>query len=475
VPFCRHWPLEIRNLSKYLVSKRNPSTVAIHVVGGEVALKAWLKSQPKLVSNWVAASHFKAGVGEFCLVPGRDGSLQKVIVGIAKRWDPWQLARLPAVLPKGRYELETDLSAEQAGLAALGWALGTYRFDRYKKKPHTFSELVWPKGADAARVAVLAQAMALGRDLINTPAEDMGPLELAAAARAVAEEFGAKVREVVGDVLLKENYPLLHAVGRASTRAPRLVDFCWGDSGHPKVTLVGKGVCFDTGGLDLKPADAMKLMKKDMGGAATVLTIARTVMALGLPVRLRVLIAAVENSVSGNAIRPLDVVKSRKGLTVEIGNTDAEGRLILADALADADDEKPDLLIDIATLTGAARVALGTGLPALFSTSDEAAAELLAAGEHEDDPLWRMPLFKPYRRMLDSKVADLNNIPNGPYAGAIVAALFLQEFVTKSPTWLHIDSMAFNLESHPGRPMGGEVFAARAVIRMLEQRYPHAP
>jgi leucyl aminopeptidase len=406
------------------------------------------------------------------LVPARDGSLQRVLVGIAKKWDPWQLSKLPAVLPRGRYSVENELEPAVANLAALSWALGTYRFERYKKKTHTFAELVLPAGADSHKVAALSQAISLGRDLINTPAEDMGPAELALAARQIAEEFGGKVREVIGDALLKENYPLVHAVGRASTRAPRLVDFSWGDARHPKVTLVGKGVCFDTGGLDLKPADAMKLMKKDMGGAATVLTIARCVMALGLPIRLRVMIAAVENSVSGNAFRPLDVLTSRKGLTVEIGNTDAEGRLVLADALAEADDEKPDLLIDIATLTGAARVALGTGLPALFSTSDEAAAELLAAGESEDDPLWRMPLFKPYRRMLDSKVADLNNVPNGPYAGAIVAALFLQEFVSKSPNWLHIDSMAFNLESHPGRPMGGEVLAARAVIQMLERRYP---
>lgn len=461
-------------MSKYLVTKRNPSTTPIHVIGGEAALKVWLKSQSKTVANWVTASNFKASAGEHCLVPGRDGTLSKVLAGIAKRWDPWQLSKLPAVLPKGRYNIETQLSKEQADLAALGWALGTYRFDRYKKKPHTFAELVWPAGANTERVSVLVQAIALGRDLINTPAEDLGPAELAAAAREVAQEFGAKVREVVGDALLKENYPLIHAVGRASTRAPRLIDFQWGDPKHPKVTLVGKGVCFDTGGLDLKPADAMKLMKKDMGGAATVLSIARAVMALGLPVRLRVMIAAVENSVSGNAFRPLDVIKSRKGLTIEIGNTDAEGRLVLADALYEADEEKPDLLIDVATLTGAARVALGTALPALFATSDEIAAQLLALGEREDDPLWRMPLYKPYRRMLDSKVADLNNIANGPYAGAIVAGLFLQEFVSKSPAWLHIDSMAFNLESHPGRPMGGEVLAARAVVRLLEERYPRS-
>jgi leucyl aminopeptidase len=459
-------------LSKYLVTRKSPNAVPIHLVAGEAGLKAWQKSQPKAVANWIQASQFKASAGEHCLIPSPKGTVSRVLVGISKHPDPWFLSKLPAALPKGRYHVETKLEPELADRAALSWLLGTYRFERYKKKEHSFSELVCPSNANAKRVEVLAASIALGRDLINIPAEDLGPAELAASAREVAAEFGASFKEIVGDALLKEGFPCVHAVGRASTRAPRLVEFTWGHESDPKVTLVGKGVCFDSGGLDIKPADAMKLMKKDMGGAATVLTIARAVMAFGLRVRLKVIIAAVENSISGNAFRPLDVLRTRKGLTVEIGNTDAEGRLILADALSLADTDKPDLLVDIATLTGAARVALGTSLPALFSSSDEVADQLLATGSAVDDPMWRMPLFKPYRKLLDSKVADLNNISNGPYAGAITAALFLQEFVSKGVPWLHIDTMAYNLDSAPGRPMGGEVFAARALIALLEQRYP---
>jgi leucyl aminopeptidase len=382
---------------------------------------------------------------------------------------------LPASLPRGRYELETPLDKEQANRVALGWGLGTYDFDRYRKKARTFSELVWPAAADVRSVSAQLQAIALGRDLINTPAEDLGPEQLAEAARKTAEQFGAEFRQIVGDELLTQNYPAIHAVGRASSRPPRLVDFRWGSPEHPKVTLVGKGVCFDSGGLDIKPADAMKLMKKDMGGAATVLSIAHCVMALGLPIRLRVLIAAVENSISGNAFRPLDVLSTRKGITVEVGNTDAEGRLILADALAEADSEQPELLIDVATLTGAARVALGTSLPALFSNSDALALQLMALGDACEDPVWRLPLFAPYRRSLDSKVAQLSNISPGAYGGAITAALFLQEFVSKNVPWMHIDTMAYNLESAPGRPLGGEVFGARAVLALLQRRYAVQP
>jgi leucyl aminopeptidase len=445
-----------------------------------IPVELWLKKDfrkalpglPQVTRNWVQANGFSALSGEVCLIPGRDGKLARVFAGVSRQGDAFQYSRLAEKLPVGKYEIATPLSPVQADAAALGWMLSAYAFTRYKRKPtRKRVVLVWPSGSNGAFVSAVARGVALGRDLINTPAEDMGPEELSQATRELAAQHGGRFKEIVGERLLKENYPSIHAVGRASSRAPRLVDFVWGKASDPKVTLVGKGVCFDTGGLDLKPADNMKLMKKDMGGAATVLAVASAVMELGLPIRLRVLIPAVENSVSGNAIRPLDVLKTRKGLSVEVGNTDAEGRLILSDALTEADAERPELLIDIATLTGAARVALGTELPALFSTSDAAARELLSAGRRVDDPLWRMPLHRAYRRQLDSRVADINNIPNGPYGGAITAALFLREFVSERAVWMHIDSMAFNLESRPGRPYGGEVFAARALIEMLRTRY----
>ena len=362
---------------------------------------------------------------------------------------------------------------------ALGWALGTYSFDLYrKKKKEGEARLVWPKGADRALVERLAGAVCLARDLINTPASDLGPAELADAAMQVAESIGAQHRVIAGDALLAENYPTIHAVGRASTRAPRLVDISWGDDGAPKVTLVGKGVCFDTGGLDLKTASGMKMMKKDMGGAAIMLGLAQAIMSARLPVRLRVLLPLVENAVSGNAMRPMDIVRTRKGLTVEIGNTDAEGRLILCDALAEASTEKPALLIDIATLDRRRAGGARPGTAGAVLQRRRLASRLLAAGAAEDDPLWRMPLWRAYRRLLDSKVADLNNVSDGPHAGAITAALYLQEFVEPGIPWAHIDVMAWNARSRPGRPEGGEAQTLRALYAHIagrfgkERRYP---
>jgi leucyl aminopeptidase len=353
----------------------------------------------------------------------------------------------------------------------LGWALATYRFGRYRKHEGSFPTLVWPGGCDRAGVERAASATFLVRDLINTPAADMGPEELAAAARTLADGHGARFAVIVGDELQVRNYPAVHAVGRASSRAPRLIDLQWGDESNPRVTLVGKGVCFDSGGLDLKPAAGMKLMKKDMGGAAIMLGLARMVMSANLPVRLRVLIPAVENSVSGNALRPLDVIETRKGLTVEIGNTDAEGRVILADALAEAASEQPALLVDCATLTGAARVALGTELPALFTNDDTLAQALLAHGAATGDPLWRLPLWKPYKRHLDGKVADLTNAADIAFAGAITAALFLAEFAKPAKPWAHIDIMAWNTDSRPGRPEGGEAMGMRALYGLIRERF----
>jgi len=432
---------------------------------------AWLESKPASTQRWLKATEFQNQGGRHALIPKADGDLGSVVAVVDNRPDLWDFARLPRALPARTYQITTEYAAHEANEVALGWALGTYNFTRYKSSDQAFATLVWPRNADRAYVARLAEGIALCRDLITTPASDMGPAELAQAAKSLATQHGAKFSVIVGDQLLKRNYPAVHAVGRASDRAPRLIDFTWGNARHPKLTLVGKGVCFDTGGLDLKPSANMLLMKKDMGGAATVLGLAHALMSQKLPVRLRVLIPAVENSVSANAFRPLDVLSTRKGLTVEVGNTDAEGRLILADALAEADSEKPDLVIDIATLTGAARVALGTRLPALFCTSDDLANQVLAAGDRTSDPFWRMPLYQPYKKMLTSTVADLTNLPSGPYGGAIAAALFLQHFLARGTNWIHIDTMAYNQSAAPGRPVGGEALGLRALAEALSERY----
>jgi leucyl aminopeptidase len=328
-----------------------------------------------------------------------------------------------------------------------------------------------PEGVEVAEISRMAEATALARDLINTPANDMGPEELAAAAQQLADRYGGNFHCIVGDDLTRQNFPLIHAVGMASPRAPRLIDFTWGDPAHPKVTLVGKGVCFDTGGLDLKPSAGMLIMKKDMGGAANVLALASMVMDAKLKLRLRVLIPAVENAVAGNAFRPLDIFTSRKGITVEIGNTDAEGRLVLADALALADEEKPDLLIDMGTLTGAARVALGPDLPPFYTNDETLALDVAGHAKAENDPLWRLPLWPPYDSWLDSKVANLNNVPSGTFAGSITCALFLQRFVEAAKSWLHVDIYGWTPSAKPARPEGGECQAARAIYKLLSQRY----
>lgn len=441
----------------------------------------WLAEAREEERNWLAATGFAAGAGAHILIPGAEGRLGRVVVGLggkhkSKRGkDPgaavWALAALPDALPDGTYCLEAIPAGLDPTRLALGWALATYSFARYHAKKPKNAVLAWPAGADRARVRALARAVFLARDLANTPAGDMGPEELAERAIAVAKETGAECRTIVGDDLIAENYPTIHTVGRASTRAPRLVDIRWGDPAAPKVTLVGKGVCFDTGGLDLKTASGMRLMKKDMSGAAIMLGLGQAIMETKLPVRLRVLLPMVENAVSGNAMRPLDIVRTRKGLTVEIGNTDAEGRLILCDALAEASTEKPALLVDAATLTGAARVAVGPELGALFCNDDGLAAALIEAGAAEDDPLWRMPLWRPYRKMIDSKVADLNNVAESPHAGAIVAALYLQEFVEPDIPWAHLDVMAWNQQSRPGRPEGAEAQGLRALYAHIARRF----
>ena len=443
------------------------------VAVSKAGLAAWREAAPARERDWAAATGFTGEAGSLAFLPDGKGGLGRVLVGVAEDEAAlWAFAGLPDKLPDGRYRIERLPEGSDPTRAALGWALGTYAFDLYREpKKKAGPALAWPEGADRFLVERLAGAVCLARDLINTPASDLGPAELAEAAVQVARQAGARHRVVVGDALLAENYPTIHAVGRASTRPPRLVDIAWGEADAPKLTLVGKGVCFDTGGLDLKPATGMRMMKKDMGGAAIMLGLAQAVMAAGLKVRLRLLLPLVENSVSGNALRPLDIVRTRKGLTVEIGNTDAEGRLILCDALADAADEKPALMIDAATLTGAARVAVGPELGALFCNDDGLAAALVAAGTAEDDPLWRMPLWRSYRRLLDSKVADLNNVSDGPHAGAITAALYLQEFVGPGIPWAHLDVMAWNGRTRPGRPEGAEAQGLRALYAHIAGQF----
>ncbi|MFZ1324542.1 MAG: leucyl aminopeptidase family protein [Candidatus Contendobacter sp.] len=432
---------------------------------------AWIAQQEQWLQRWLQATGFSAKADSFCLVPDRDGQLQRVIVGMTRADDLWALGSLPTQLPEGDYALAGSLTPCRRERLTLGWALGAYQFTRYKAPSRAVARLALAADADAERIQRQIAAVTLTRDLINTPAEDLMPEHLAEATETLGSLFGAVVTQIVGEGLLQHHFPVIHAVGRASTHPPRLLDLRWGDPSHPKITLVGKGVCFDSGGLDLKSAGAMRWMKKDMGGAATALGLARLVMSSALPVRLRVLIPTVDNAVAGNAFRPGDVLRSRQGRTIEIHNTDAEGRLILCDALTEAATEQPEVLLDFATLTGAARVALGTEVPALFCTDDALAAGLLAAAEREQDPCWRLPLHQAYRDLLNSKVADIANASDSPYAGAITAALFLKEFVPDGIPWAHFDVMAWNLKSKPGRPEGGEAMTLRAVFAWLEERY----
>ena len=428
---------------------------------------------PPAQRQFATASAFAAKPGSYLALPAPDGAIAQILFGLdddgARSRDPFRPGALPGLLPPGSYRFAN--APQDTRLAALAFALGSYRFARYRKADSPDVRLVPPEGVDAAEISRIADAAMLARDLINTPANDMGPGELAAAAQGLAAEFGASFTCIVGEDLKAGNFPLIHAVGMASDRAPRLIDIVWGDPAHPKVTLVGKGVCFDTGGLDLKPSSGMLIMKKDMGGAANVLALARMVMDAKLKVRLRVLISAVENAVSANAFRPLDIFTSRKGITVEIGNTDAEGRLVLADALALADEEKPDLLIDLGTLTGAARVALGPDLPPFYTNDETLAADLARCAVKENDPLWRMPLWPPYDAWLDSKTATITNAPSGGFAGSITCALFLQRFVEHAKSWLHVDIYGWTPSAKPARPEGGECQAARAIYTLLSERY----
>ncbi|MGF1605322.1 MAG: M17 family metallopeptidase [Rhodothalassiaceae bacterium] len=456
-----------------LIGPADPDAVPIRPVA-ERGLSEVIDQLDPIQRRWVETRRFAAAKGELLMLPGDDGRVEKVLVGLGQD-DPaapdiWGYAALPEQLPEGRYALE-GLNGKALDHAALGWGLAHYVFDRYRDQPMPLRGLCVPEEAVRRQAIAALDGLFLVRDLVNTPANDMGPEQLAGAAEALCAETGGQFRAIVGSRLIEEGFPAIHVVGQASEQAPRLIDCQWGPEAAPKLTLVGKGVCFDTGGLDLKPAQAMRLMKKDMGGAAHVLGLARWIRALDLPVRLRVLIPAVENAVSGAAMRPGDVIATRKGLSVEVGNTDAEGRLVLADALVYACEDHPDLLLDFATLTGAARVALGPDLPALFTDEHDLAGHLANCAAEEGDPLWRLPLYSPYEEELASPVADLCNISESSFAGAITAALFLRRFVEPPVRWAHFDVYAWNMRPRPGRPKGGEAMGLRAVMAYLCQRF----
>ncbi|MDI1294553.1 MAG: leucyl aminopeptidase family protein [bacterium] len=444
---------------------------SIHLVDTD-GFDRWLAIQPERTRTLVAAQKFRGKAQEQAILPGDRADDWSVVAGVANigALGTWCLARLAETLPEGCYRL-ADASP---GAAALGWLAAQYRFDRYRKDdPPTGARVLLSR--DVARIdptVRLAQATALVRDLVNMPAADMGPPDLEAAVRQVAAPFDATVTVTRGDAL-EQGYPMIHAVGKAADKAfaPRLIELVWGDPQNPRIAIVGKGICFDSGGLDIKPSAGMRLMKKDMGGAAHALALARLVMGARLPVRLHLLIPAAENAISGNAFRPGDILPSRQGLSVEIGNTDAEGRLVLGDALTRAGEDKPELIIDFATLTGAARVAVGPDLPALFANDDALAADMAAAGAAVDDPTWRLPLWDGYADMLKSDIADINNAGEGGFAGAITAALFLKRFVPQDTPWLHLDTFAWRPAAKPGRPKGGEALGLRAVFRLLQQRY----
>jgi leucyl aminopeptidase len=452
-------------------AKPDPAATPLHILDPD-GVEPWLQTQPDGVAAWVRRMGFEGQAGQTCAVPSDDGALRLALAGsgtaAAQARGRFLLASAAGQLPKGVYQIATDHPAEVMDEHALGWLLSQYSFQTYRKAPPHGADLICPKGVDAARIELIANGEALSRDLINTPASDMGPDALEAAARALADTHRAQITVTTGDALLAQNFPMIHTVGRASAQAPRLIDLSWGDVG-PSLVLVGKGVCFDTGGLNIKPGSSMGLMKKDMGGAAATLGLAHMIMAAGLKLRLRVLVPAVENAIDGSAFRPQDILTSRKGLTVEINNTDAEGRLVLADALALADETPPDLMICMATLTGAARVAVGPDLAPFYTDDAGFAAALGAAADRARDPVWRMPFHTPYEPMIEPGIADLDNAPKGGFAGSITAALFLRRFVEHTPRFAHFDIYGWQPSSAPARPKGGVGQATRAIFEALPE------
>ena len=453
-----------------LTPERSANSRPVHLIAKGGLDRSGL---PAPVLSWAKANSFSGEEGRTLLLADPEGNVSGALFGLGDQSGghlPLLAGALARTLPEGDWHFATPPA--DAVNAALGLILGGYAFTAYGRKPHRDIRFALPEGSDKARVDRLAEGVFLARDLINTPTNDMGPDDVETAARKLAGSHGAEVEVIAGDRLLTRNFPMIHAVGRAAAQAPRLIDIRWGAPDAPKVTLVGKGVCFDTGGLDIKPASSMLLMKKDMGGAANVMGLAHMVMSAKLPVRLRVILPVVENSIAGNAFRPSDILRSRKGLTVEVGNTDAEGRLILADALAYGDEEEPELMLDMATLTGAARVALGPDLPPFFTDDEALAAELAMAAAKAADPLWRMPLWMPYDGKYSSKVADINNVNTDGFAGSIIAALFLKRFVGKAKSWAHFDVFGWSPSDRPHGIAGGEAQAIRAIEQVISARYP---
>lgn len=457
------------DLSRFALTDKSRNAIPLTLLE-KAELNVWLTVQTPWLQNWLQTTGFKAEPGQIALVPDDDGEIGGVVVGYENAPDMWSLAGLPYVLPQGAYELTNKFRQDVQQQLALGWALGAYKFTRFTKSAgRAPAQLVLAKGLEQA--VLMAEAITLVRDLINTPANHLGPQELAQAGLDIAKRYKARAKVLKGEELLKQNYPAIYEVGKGSARPPMLLDFTWGDAKAPKLTLVGKGIVFDTGGLDIKPSAGMLTMKKDMGGAAHVLALAQLIMANKLKLRLRVLVPIAENSVSGNAFRPSDIINSRSGKTIEIGNTDAEGRLVLCDAIYEAAQEKPDWLIDFATLTGAGWAAVGPQMGVFFSNDEKLAAKITEGSASQLDPLWRLPLWQPYAKSIKGKISDLNNNSSLGSAGAITAALFLEQFVPKGQVWAHFDVRAWNESARPGRPDGGEAFGLRAVYAAIENRF----
>jgi len=453
-------------------AKKSDTAIPIHIVETDKLMSISAKLN---IEDWVKANQFDASLGQVLIIPDNNGSIASVLVGWGTKSKRsrgrFHMGAIALKLPKGTYEILSGLSGKDLENAHLAWILSTYCFDRYKKKSVLSAKLKASKEINTTRILIEAEGDFITRDLVNTPTNDMGPDALEKAFCNLALKHNAYAQVIKGDDLLKQNFPMIHAVGRASDQEPRLLDMKWGDKNNPKVTLVGKGVCFDTGGLNIKPTSSMGLMKKDMGGAATVLGLAHMIMSLNLNVNLRVIIPAVENSISSNSFRPQDILISRKGMSVEINHTDAEGRLVLADALCLADEDYPDLLICNATLTGAARVALGPDMPPFFTDDEELAIQIQKASLEKNDPLWRLPFWNPYEDLIEPDVADLDNAPKGGFAGAITAALFLRRFVDKSKYFVHFDLFAWSQISKPSQSKGGACQSARAMLSVIEKRY----
>ena len=453
-------------------AKKSDTAIPMHIVEADKLMSISAKLN---IEEWVKANQFDATLGQILIIPDNDGSIASVLVGWGTKSKRsrgrFHMGAIALKLPKGTYEILSGLSGKDLENAHLAWILSTYCFDRYKKKSVLSAKLKASKEINTTRILIEAEGDFITRDLVNTPTNDMGPDALEKAFCNLALKHNAYTQVIKGDDLLKQNFPMIHAVGRASDQEPRLLDMKWGDKNNPKVTLVGKGVCFDTGGLNIKPTSSMGLMKKDMGGAATVLGLAHMIMSLNLNVNLRVIIPAVENSISSNSFRPQDILISRKGMSVEINHTDAEGRLVLADALCLADEDYPDLLICNATLTGAARVALGPDMPPFFTDDEELAIQIQKASLEKNDPLWRLPFWNPYEDLIEPDVADLDNAPKGGFAGAITAALFLRRFVDKSKYFVHFDLFAWSQISKPSQSKGGACQSARAMLSVIEKRY----